>query len=156
VGRNRAGSFPLPSLADMCPPPPPVAASQSRARSNSLYPSHALTPYPVYSLNGGWALIARCFPFRWPLRTARFDLRRMRGDSVESVASPYKTQLVPPQLPSHGEIPPVAGLLRRAPVPQPGSAVTAPPLGMAPRLLSSSLDPFTTSRRTLLILHGRT
>uniref|UniRef100_A0A804UBJ9 Uncharacterized protein n=1 Tax=Zea mays TaxID=4577 RepID=A0A804UBJ9_MAIZE len=27
---------------------------------------------------------------------------------------------------------------------------------MAPRLLSSSLDPFNTSRRALLILHGRT
>ena len=77
-------------------------------------------------------------------------------DSVESVASPYKTQPLPPQLPPHGEIPPMAGLVRRAPVPQPGSAVTAPPLGMAPRLLSSSLDPFTTSRRALLNLHGRT
>jgi hypothetical protein len=50
----------------------------------------------------------------------------------------------------------MAGLVRRAPIPQPGSAVTAPPLGMAPRLLSSSLDPFNTSRRALLILHGRT
>jgi hypothetical protein len=77
-------------------------------------------------------------------------------DSVESVASPYKTQPLPPQLPPHGEIPLMAGLVRRAPVPQPGSAVTTPPLGMAPRLLSSSLDPFTTSRRALLILHDRT
>jgi hypothetical protein len=35
--------------------------------------------------------------------------------SIESVACPYKTQLLPPQLPPHGELPPVAGLLRRAP-----------------------------------------